>query len=48
MSIEARMEAVNAYLRELESDPYRVGSLAGWDWIGDNIRRLPAQLPAVS
>ncbi len=40
-SIEDKMEAVNAYLRELESDPARVRSLAGWAWIDDNIRRLP-------
>ncbi len=47
-SIEDKMEAVNAYLRELESDPARVRSLAGWAWIDDNIRRLPPHLVAAS
>jgi len=47
-SIEAKMEAVNAYLRDLESDPSRVRSLAGWDWIHDNIRSLPAHHTALS
>ena len=32
-SVEEKVEAVNAYLRRLESDPGRVRSLAGWDWI---------------
>ena len=45
-SIDDKMEAVNAYLRELESDPRRVRSLAGWHWIDDNVRRLPAHLAA--
>ena len=30
------------YLTELESNPDRVRGLAGWDWIEDTIRRLPA------
>ena len=47
-TIEDEMEAVNAYLRELESDPARVRSLAGWNWIVDDIRRLPANLAAAS
>ena len=47
-SIEDKMEAVNAYLRELESDPARVRSLAGWAWIDDSIRCLPAHLAAAS
>ena len=45
-SIDDKMEAVNAYLRELESEPDRVRSLAGWDWIADNVRRLPTHLAA--
>ena len=32
VSVEENVEAVNAYLRRLESDPGRVPSLAGWDW----------------
>ena len=45
-TIEDKMEAVNAYLRDLESDPSRVRSLAGWAWIDDNFRRLPSHLAA--
>ena len=47
-SIEEKVEAVNAYLGELESDPGRVRSLAGWDWIEDNVHRLPAHFMAPS
>ena len=32
------VEAVNAYLRQLESDPCRAPSLAGWDWIDEAVR----------
>ena len=39
-SIEEKVEAVNAYLRELESDPRRVRSLAGWDWIEEAVQDL--------
>ncbi len=41
-SIEEKVEAVNSYLRRLESDPSRVRSLAGWDWITEAINGLPA------
>lgn len=47
-SIEEKMEAVKAYLQDLESDPDRVRSLAGWDWIDDNVRRLSPHLAALS
>lgn len=46
LSVEDKVEAVNAYLGELDSDPGRVRSLAGWDWIEDNVRRLPAHFMA--
>lgn len=46
--IEDKMEAVNAYLRELEADPRRVRSLAWWDWINDNVQHLPAHIAAHS
>ena len=36
--IEEKVEAVNAYLGQLESDPDRVRSLAGWRWMEDNVR----------
>ena len=40
-SIEEKVEAVNAYLHRLESDPGRVRSLAGWDWIDEAVNALP-------
>jgi hypothetical protein len=33
--------AVNAYLEELDADPARVRSLAGWHWITDALDALP-------
>ena len=39
-SIEEKVEAVNACLRSLESDPARVKSLAGWEWIKRNVQAL--------
>ena len=39
-SIEEKMEAVNAYLSRLESDPQRVRSLTGWEWIRRNVQTL--------
>ena len=47
-SIEEKVKAVDAYLSELESDPERVRSLAAWDWIEDNVQRLPAPFMALS
>ena len=47
-SIEEKVEAVNAYLRRLESDPDRVRSLAGWDWIDEAIESLPSSYAAYS
>ena len=47
-SIEEKVEAVNAYLRELESDPGRVRSLAGWDWIEEAVQSLPSHYAASS
>lgn len=41
-SVEEKMAAVDAYLRRLESDPSRVRSLAGWDWIDKAIDGLPS------
>ena len=39
-SIEEKMEAVNAYLSKLESDPERVRSLTAWKWIRRNVQTL--------
>ena len=36
--IEEKMEAVDAYLGELESDPGRVRSLTAWSWIEHTTR----------
>ena len=47
-SIEEKVEAVNSYLERLESDPRRVRSLAGWDWIDDAIESLPSSYAASS
>ena len=47
-SLEEKVKAVDAYLSELESDPERVRSLAAWDWIEDNVQRLPAPFMALS
>ena len=46
--IEEKVAVVNAYCGELESDPGRVRSLAGGDWIEDNVRPLPAHFVAPS
>lgn len=45
-SLEDKVEAVTAYLAELDSDPERVRTLAGWDWIYETIQSLPAELAA--
>ena len=45
-SIDEKMEAVDAYLGELESDPGRVRSLTAWDWIEHSTRSLPAHFTA--
>jgi hypothetical protein len=42
-TIEAKMEAVEAVLQELDADPERVRSLTGWHWITANLRQLPTQ-----
>ena len=47
-SLEEKMAAVDAYLRRLESDPSRVRSLAGWDWINEAIDSLPPSHAACS
>ena len=47
-SIEEKVEAVNAYLSRLESDPERVRSLVGWEWIKRNVQGLTADYAASS
>ncbi len=40
-SIEDKVEAVDAFLTNLESDPGRVRALTAWDWIGQAIESIP-------
>ena len=40
-SLEDKVSAVEEYLSRLESDPERVKSLAGWEWIRRNVQGLP-------
>lgn len=44
-SIDDKVKSVEDFLSEFESDPNRVRSLAGWQWIDDAVEHLPA-LPA--
>ena len=46
--IAEKMEAVNAYLTKLESDPERVRSLTGWEWIRKNVQGLREDYAASS
>jgi hypothetical protein len=45
-SLEEKVNAVTAYLSELESDPEQVRALVGWDWIRNTIQSLPMVLAA--
>ena len=45
-SIDDKVEAVQAFLSELESDPDRVRLLTAWDWIDEAIQGLPVHLAA--
>ncbi len=45
-SIEDKVEAVEAFLTEFESDPNRVRGLAGWKWIDEAVQHLPTLLAA--
>jgi hypothetical protein len=39
-TIEAKVAAVEQFLIELDADPARVRSLAGWNWITDALSQL--------
>ena len=41
-SVDEKVEAADAYLRRLESDPCRVRSFAGWDRIDEAVQSLPS------
>ena len=45
-SIEDKVEAVEAFLSKLESDPQQVQTLTCWDWIDEAIQGLPVRLAA--
>ena len=45
-SIEDKVEAVEAFLSKLESDPDRVRALIAWDWIDEVIKGLPVPIAA--
>ena len=45
-SIEDKVEAVEAFLTELESDPDRVRALCEWDWVHASIRGAHARIAA--
>lgn len=47
-SLEEKVEVVNRYLRELQSEPDRVRSLTAWSWIVRSARSLPAHFAALS
>lgn len=41
-SLDEKVASVSGFLTELEADPQRVRSLAGWDWIEAAVRQLPS------
>ena len=43
-SLPEKYVAGNAFLEELDADPARVRSLAGWDWIQENLDHLSTPL----
>lgn len=45
-SLDAKVAAVDAQLKDLDAHPDRVRSLAGWAWIDDALARLPAEKAA--
>ena len=45
-SIEDKVDVVEAFLTELESDLDRVRALTGWEWIEEAVEHLPTLLAA--
>ncbi len=45
-TLEDKVAAVGGVLAELEADPARVRSLAGWDWIEAAVQQLPSRYAA--
>jgi hypothetical protein len=42
-TLEAKVAAVETILERLDAHPEQVESLAGWEWIADNLQSLPKQ-----
>lgn len=42
-TIEEKVAAVEGILEELDADPERVKSLAGWQWIVDAVHHHPSE-----
>jgi transposase len=40
-TIEAKVDAVERILEDLDADPERITSLTGWRWITDTLSQLP-------
>lgn len=40
-SIQAKQQAAERYLNQLQSHPARVKRLCGWDWIQEALENLP-------
>ena len=47
-SLDEKVDAVNAFLSSLESDPERVKSLVSWEWIRRNVRELSEDYQTLS
>jgi len=46
LSLKDKVSAVEVFLTEFESDPNRVRTLAGWNWIEEAIQGSPARIAA--
>jgi hypothetical protein len=42
-TLSAKYAAVDAFLQDLDADPDRVRSIAGWDWIQQALAALPQE-----
>ena len=47
-TLAEKVAVVERELAALEADPARLQRLIGWNWIADNLARLPAENPAPS
>lgn len=44
-TLEEKVAAIEAELRQWDADPERVQRLAGWDWIRETLNQLPSPTP---